>query len=85
MRKHFSICENCIDYLDAEELQTSTSDFEMCAICGTYTRCSDTSAIFEVQKKFAEPCDCEPGRPQHNDGGNYHHTFYKPIRFVEYA
>ena len=57
----------------------STAEFPMCAVCQNYTQTPHT-VTFDVQKYHEEPCDCPPGRPQHNDGGNYHYTTWQPIK-----
>src|SRR3989338_6201176 len=34
--------------------------------------CVDNALAGEQQVIFEEPCNCEPGNIQHNNGGNYH-------------
>ena len=96
MKKEFQICDQCIDDVAAFKadvsanplavpmprpfpLFESTAEFSMCAVCQSYTKTPHT-VIFNVAKYHEEPCDCPPGRPQHNNGGNYHYTTWQPIK-----
>ena len=96
MRKQFDICEQCIDDVAAFKaeiganprsvpmprpfpLATSTAEFPMCAVCQRYEK-TPHQIMFDVAKYHEDPCDCQPGRPQHLNGGNYHLTTYQPIK-----
>ena len=96
MRKMFAVCEHCRDRVaqfksdmsvnprsiampDIMPLFTITAEFPMCAVCQRYDK-TPYSVAFDVAKYSEEECDCEPGRPQHNNGGNYHTTTWQPVR-----
>lgn len=83
IKKTFALCRVCANRTDAdgvaEILTESSADFSMCAECCAYTEASYYIDV-DVEILNIEPCDCDPNRPRHNNGGNYHYTDYKVVK-----
>ena len=87
----FDFCESCIEEIydfqakagttrefPFEELVVSSSGFSCCAGCASYTKTTDWAEL-KVEKIREDECDCveKHGRIQHNDGGNYHYSYFR--------
>lgn len=71
---------------DTLTFTTASPEWWFCAVCmaqlpskeQTYNQEWDTFNV-SAQWLETEPCDCEPNRPMHNNGGNYHETRYRLV------
>ena len=77
----FDVCEDCLEYPnEIQNFVITTSGFAFCEACGVF---KETAGFIEAYVKTAEiePCDCDAkhGKTNHNDGGNYHQTYFDRV------
>ena len=80
----FDVCEDCLEYPNQiVNFTTTTAGLAFCEACGVF---KETAGFVEAKVKTLkiEPCDCyeKHGKTNHNDGGNYHQTYFTTDLFI---